>query len=206
MARTLVLGTYNRKKRAELAELLEPYGFELLTLEDFPEAQEVDEDGDTFLANAQEKARQQAVALQHWVLGEDSGLAVDALDGAPGIYSARYSGPEATDESNNQKLIAALDDVAEAQRTAHYVCHMSVSSPQGEIVADCEATCRGRIRRIPVGSGGFGYDPLFELVEYHQTFGQLGSDVKSVLSHRARAMRRMVPQLLRLAARGDWLP
>jgi XTP/dITP diphosphohydrolase len=202
--RILVLGTRNRKKLAELAELLEPHGLQLKTLDDFAEAVEVVEDGQTFAQNAAKKAVQQATTLRQWVLGEDSGLVVDALDGQPGIRSARFSGPAATDQTNNTLLLERLTEVSPERRTAHYVCHMTVADPYGAIRAECETFCRGRIREAPAGTGGFGYDPLFEVVEYHRTFGELGSQVKAVLSHRGRAVRRIVPQLIRLIQTGAW--
>lgn len=200
----LVLGTRNEKKRRELAELLEPLGFRLQTLEQYPDAVEVVEDGDSFAANARLKAVEQAKHLGQWVLGEDSGLAVDALDGAPGIYSARFSGPDATDEQNNRRLLEELGDAPLEKRTAHYVCHMTLSDPNGQVRAESEELCRGRIRFAPAGSGGFGYDPLFEIPEYHRTFGELGPAVKAALSHRGRAARRLVPQLRDLALGGAW--
>lgn len=131
-----------------------------------------------------------------WTVGEDSGLCVDALRGEPGIYSARYAGPDATDEDNNEKLIANLEGVPAAKRTAHYVCHVCLANSEGDVVVSCEAICRGRIREQPAGTGGFGYDPLFEIPELHRTFGQLEGPAKAVLSHRARAMRRFIPKLL----------
>ena len=193
-----VLGTHNRKKGIELRQLLDPYGFTLKTLADVPNAIEVVEDGDSFAANAQLKATQQAIHLHCWVLGEDSGLVVDALAGRPGIYSARFAGADATDEQNNQHLLQELAGVPLEQRTAHYVCHMSLSDQLGDVRIDCEQQCKGRILDVPRGTGGFGYDPLFELPEYHRTFGELGATVKSVLSHRSRAIRRFVPQLLEM--------
>jgi XTP/dITP diphosphohydrolase len=136
--------------------------------------------------------------LGHWVLGEDSGLAVDALGGAPGIFSARFSGPEATDQSNNRHLLEQLGKTPLEKRAAHYVCHLTVASPDGKILAEAEARCHGRIRFEPAGSGGFGYDPLFEIVEYHRTFAELGANVKAVLSHRARAVALLLPKLKNL--------
>lgn len=194
----LILGTHNAKKALELRALLEPLGYEVQTLRDFPHAIDVVEDGSTFAENAALKATLQARILNAWVIGEDSGLVVDALGGAPGIYSARFSGENATDESNNELLLAKLGDTPIEERTAHYVCHIALSSPEGEVKVNCEAQCYGRIRMTPVGSSGFGYDPLFEIVEYHKTFGQLGSSVKSMISHRARALRRFVGQVRRL--------
>lgn len=193
----LVLGTGNRKKGGELVELLAPLGLELVTLADCPTAISVVEDGDSFAANARKKAVDQARHLHEWVLGEDSGLVVDALGGAPGIYSARYSGPQATDALNNDRLLAELGDLPPDRRSAHYVCYAVVSDPAGNIVAESVGECHGRIRSQAAGSGGFGYDPLFEIVEYHLSFGELGPAVKAMISHRARAIRQLVPQLAR---------
>jgi XTP/dITP diphosphohydrolase len=200
----LVLGTHNRKKLAELVELLEPHQFRLRSVSEYPNAIVVEESGSTFAENAALKACEQARRLQAWVLGEDSGLLVDALGGAPGVHSARYSGPAASDASNNQKLLEALAGVPWEKRNAHYVCHMCLSDPEGVVRIRCQGECHGRIRFEPGGEGGFGYDPLFELLEYHQTFGELSSAVKGVISHRSRAVRLFVPALVQLVARGDW--
>ncbi len=200
----LVLGTRNKKKGIELLELLGPLGIELVTLADVSESIEVEETGQTFAENAALKAIEQAKHLKRWVLGEDSGLAVDALKGAPGVYSARYSGPGATDGSNNQKLLAALQNVPLEKRTAHYVCHATLSDPLGNIRAESEGHCHGRILFEETGTEGFGYDPLFEVVEYHRTFGRLGLAVKGIISHRARALRLLVPQLAALIEAGEW--
>lgn len=197
--KVLVMGTRNRKKLGELIDLLEPHGIELRTLADYPNSIEIDETGTTFAANAALKAVQQAKHLGEWVLGEDSGLAVDFLKGAPGVYSARFSGEGATDESNNRLLLEKLAGVPLEKRTAHYVCHSTLSDPQGNIIAETEDYCRGRILETPAGAGGFGYDPLFEVIECHQTFGELSPAVKSVLSHRSRAIRALVPRILALA-------
>jgi XTP/dITP diphosphohydrolase len=159
----------------------------------------VEETGDTFAENAVLKATRQARHLSAWVLAEDSGLSVDALGGRPGVYSARFSGEDATDASNNELLLQELSDVPLARRSARYVCHMVLADPEGAVRLECEATCEGRVLCEPVGSAGFGYDPLFEIVEYHRSFGQLGDSVKSVLSHRGRALRIIIPQLVKLA-------
>ena len=200
----LVRGTYNEKKGRELSRLLDPYGFEIHTLAEYLEAVDVVEDGESFTDNARLKATQQALNLKLWVLGEDSGIVVDALNGAPGIFSARFAGPTATDEENNRKLREKLAETPARKRTAHYVCHMTVCDPSGNIRAEAEARCYGRIRFQPAGNAGFGYDPLFEIHEYHQTFGQLGDSVKSVLSHRARAFEQMIPQLVELVRTQQW--
>lgn len=200
----LVLGTGNRKKGAELVELLAPLGLQIETLADYPLAMTVAEEGQTFADNARLKATHQARHLGRWVLGEDSGLAVDALEGAPGVFSARFAGEGASDEANNTLLLAKLADVARERRAAQYVCHLALSDPHGAVLAESEASCRGRIRFEPVGVRGFGYDPLFEIPEFHRTFAELGETVKHVLSHRARAVGLLLPQLARLVDSGRW--
>ncbi|MGI8979230.1 MAG: non-canonical purine NTP pyrophosphatase [Pirellulaceae bacterium] len=203
-SRLLVLGTRNRKKVEELLPLLEPHEFVLKSLAELPNSVDVDETGDSFAANAALKATVQARHLQAWVLGEDSGLVVDALAGAPGIYSARFSGEGATDAGNNAFLLAKLAGVPLEKRTAHYVCHATLSDPEGNVRAEAEDFCCGRILCSESGKGGFGYDPLFEIPEYHKTFGELGPAVKAVLSHRSRAIRALVPKIIQLCVRGDW--
>jgi XTP/dITP diphosphohydrolase len=200
MPQLIVLGTNNKKKGIELAEVFAPVGLELKTLADFPNALHVDETGTTFADNARQKAVEQARHLGLWVLGEDSGLAVDALDGAPGVYSARFSGPGATDQTNNDLLLERMQKVPLERRAAKYVCRMALSDPSGGIRAESEGACGGRIIFSGRGTRGFGYDPLFEVVEYHRTFGELSALVKSFLSHRARAARLLIPRLIELKA------
>lgn len=194
----LTLGTRNAKKQKELEMLLESYPVALRSLAEIEGAIEVEETGMTFEENAVLKAREQAMHLGCWVLGEDSGLSVAALDGAPGIYSARFSGDHATDETNNALLLEKLKNVPAAKRNAWYTCHMALSDPDGKIHINCESRCCGVILKKPLGDEGFGYDPLFFIPEYSMTFGQLGSTFKSMISHRARANRRFVPQLLEI--------
>ncbi len=194
----IVLGTNNKKKLLELDLLLGPLGFDLKTLSDFPNAVEVEETGTTFAENAALKATVQAKNLNQWVVGEDSGLSVDALDGKPGVYSARYAGADADDAANNAKLLHELRDVPYAKRTAHYTSHITLSDPEGNVLIDCEDYCCGLIGTEAQGTAGFGYDPLFIIPEYDLTFGQLGNTIKSILSHRARAMRKFIPQLIRI--------
>lgn len=200
----LVIGTTNRAKGRELAELLAPHGFQVQTLEDVDNPLDVAEEGDTFADNARAKASEQAKHLGCWVLADDSGLEVDALEGRPGVYSARYAGEDASDQENNAKLLDELKDVRLEKRAARYYCHVALADLQGEIRAESSGICRGRIRFEPAGTNGFGYDPLFEIIEYRRTFGELGSSVKAILSHRARAMRAIVPKLKALAEEGAW--
>lgn len=196
----LVLGSRNRKKSREIAELLEPHGLSAQSIADYPEIAEVVEDGATFLDNAAKKAAEPARRLGRWVIGEDSGLMVDALEGAPGVYSARYSGAGATDESNNRKLLAELANVPPQQRTAGYVCTIALADPSGAIRLTAEGRCRGLIIDEARGENGFGYDPYFLIREYHRTFGELSSRVKHQISHRARAFSLFIPKMLKLFA------
>jgi XTP/dITP diphosphohydrolase len=194
----LVLGSRNRKKSREVAEILEPYGIEIVGISDFPQAREVDEDGATFAANAAKKAAQPALELGRWVIGEDSGLIVDALDGRPGVFSARFSGPGATDESNNRKLMEELAGIPPERRAAAYVCTIALADPTGEIRLTAEGRCRGLMIDEPRGENGFGYDPYFLICEYHRTFGELPARVKHQISHRARAFAEFIPGLVKL--------
>jgi XTP/dITP diphosphohydrolase len=198
----LVLGTANRKKGIELADLIRPVGVEVRTLANFSGKFEVEENGDTFAANARLKAAGYARFLGQWVLADDSGLEVDLLGNRPGVFSARYSGPDASDESNNRLLLRELGDTPLERRTARFVCHIAVADPSGAVHAESDASCSGRILFEPHGDEGFGYDPLFEIVEYHRTFAEFGLRVKAVLSHRARATGRIVPALMKLADAG----
>jgi XTP/dITP diphosphohydrolase len=199
----LVIGTANRKKGVELEELFSKVGVKLLTLADFPGTPPVPEDGDTFAANAIQKASSYAKLLGHWVLADDSGLLVDCLQGEPGVYSARYAGPDATDEQNNQVLLEKLAKIPPDRRSAQFLCHIAVSDPTGAIRAESEASCRGQILFAPQGEHGFGYDPLFRILEYHRSFAELGSTVKFCLSHRSRAARCIIPELMKLVDSGE---
>ncbi|HBN79027.1 MAG TPA: non-canonical purine NTP pyrophosphatase, RdgB/HAM1 family [Planctomycetaceae bacterium] len=193
----IVLASRNAKKAAEIDVLLKPYGIRVRPVSEFPEATEVVEDGNSFSENAAKKASQTAQETGRWAIGEDSGICVDALKGAPGIYSARFSGPDATDEKNNQFLQEQLQDVPSAKRTAHYVCHVALADPSGEVRLHVERTCNGVIIREPRGENGFGYDPYFLIREYGKTFGELSPVVKKAISHRARAFGEFIPKLLR---------
>jgi XTP/dITP diphosphohydrolase len=206
----IVLGTRNRKKGREMVELIRPPWepnprldrLDAETLDAYPGAPEVVEDGATFAANARKKAAETAVALGRWVLADDSGLAVDELGGAPGVHSARYAGTHGDDEANNRKLLEALGDLPDDRRGAAFVCALALADPAGAVRLESDGSCRGRITRAPRGDHGFGYDPLFLIPEYHRTFGELSPLVKHQLSHRSRAFARLRPMLERLIAGG----
>lgn len=195
---SIVLSSRNRKKSQEIAEILAPHGIDIVSVAEFPQVGEVVEDGQTFAENAAKKATEPAKLLSRWVIGEDSGLSVDALGGRPGILSARFSGAGATDDSNNRKLLAELEGVPRERRTAGYTCSVALSDPTGVVRLTAEEQCRGLILFEPHGTNGFGYDPYFMIPEYHRTFGELSSRVKHQLSHRARAFATFIPQLMKL--------
>jgi XTP/dITP diphosphohydrolase len=195
---TLILGSRNTKKLGELLDLLGDLPLVLQDLSSFPQAPEVEETGTTFIENARLKASQLAPVLGCWVLGEDSGLCVPSLGGEPGVYSARYAGKHGDDAANNAKLLQQLVGKRGEDRAAYYISTAALANPAGEIVAEVEGRCWGRIVEQARGIGGFGYDPLFEVPEYHATFGELSLHVKQALSHRARAVGRLRPQLRKL--------
>jgi XTP/dITP diphosphohydrolase len=206
----LVLGSRNRKKCGELAELLAPpwetspalARVVVRSLDDFAGAPEVVEDAGTFAGNARKKAVELARALSLWVIADDSGLAVDALEGAPGVWSARYAGEPADDAANNRKLLEAMSGLPDDRRGAAFRCALALADPSGAVRLESEGACRGRLTSELRGSGGFGYDPLFLIPEYHATFGELGPLVKHQLSHRARACSRFRRGLESLIAQG----
>jgi XTP/dITP diphosphohydrolase len=208
----IILGSRNRKKCREMAELLVPpwepspewARLDLRTLDDFADAPEVVEDADSFAGNARKKASEMARATACWVVADDSGLAVDALGGAPGVLSARYAGEPCDDSANNRKLLEAMANVPDERRGAAFCCALALADPTGIVRLETAGLCRGRLIRDLRGSSGFGYDPLFLIVEYHKTFGELSALVKHQLSHRARAFGQLRRGLLQTIARGDF--
>jgi XTP/dITP diphosphohydrolase len=194
----IILGTGNRHKVAELQEMLPQDSLRLVSLADIANSIDVDETGDTFGENARLKAVEQAKHLNRWVLAEDSGLSVDAIQGRPGVLSARFAGKHGDDEANNRLLLHELSGIPNERRGASFTCHIAVADPTGKVRLEATGICRGTIATAPSGDGGFGYDPLFVIPEYHLTFAQLGAAVKNVLSHRSRALRQLVPQLTQM--------
>lgn len=189
--RKLVIGSRNPKKLEEIRDLLVDLPLEVTDLSPYPEAGEVEETGSTFEENARLKAVGYAKAVGEWVLAEDSGLVVPALKGRPGVMSARYAGGHGDDAANNQKLLAELKPLPEDRRAAYYVCSAVMCKPDGEVTATTEGRCHGTIIDDARGDGGFGYDPLFLIPEYHKTFGELSLRVKQALSHRAKAISQL---------------
>jgi XTP/dITP diphosphohydrolase len=202
MLPVLVVGTRNVKKREELLGLLGDLGWEVRDLTGWPDVPDVVEDGATFEANARKKATELARAVGHCVRGEDSGLVVPVLKGRPGVYSARYAGRHGDDAANNARLLAELAPLPDRPYPAYYVCTAALARPDGQVEAVVEGRCHGVIIGEERGSGGFGYDPLFLIPEYHRTFGELSPLVKQALSHRGRALAQLRPVLRRLAQAG----
>jgi XTP/dITP diphosphohydrolase len=191
-ALTLVMATRNPGKVRELKELLKDVGVSLLSLADFPELPEIPEEGATFAENAATKAQEVARLTGYPALADDSGLAVDALGGAPGVFSARYAQDRTAprppgDADNWRKLLEELQGVPWEQRGARFVCEIALALPDGRLWR-AHGECEGTIALQPLGDHGFGYDPVFWVPEYAATMAQLGPAVKNQISHRARAL------------------
>lgn len=197
----LVFATSNPGKVAELRALTADLALDVLSSDEAGVGDvHVVEDGDTFAENAAKKARAISRATGLAALADDSGLEVDALDGAPGVFSARYAGEGATDAANNEKLLANLAGVAPARRTARFRCALALADTGGQLGDELlltDGVCEGVILEAGRGSGGFGYDPLFYVPALGATFAELGVGPKSGCSHRAQAMRAMKPNLVR---------
>jgi len=185
----LVVVTKNKKKLSEIKEILKGMHLKLLTLDAYKNVPSVAENGKTFQENAIKKAVKLARFTGQFCLGEDSGLCVDVLGGAPGIYSARFSGRSKSDLKNNLKLLRLLKDMPAVKRKAHYVCAVALADKRG-LVGVAEGNCSGLIALEPEGSAGFGYDPLFYIPKYKKTFAQLGEKIKHKMSHRYYALKK----------------
>jgi len=192
MEKILLLATKNRKKQKELQELLDDSGWRVIALSDFPDCPGAVENGRTFEENARIKAVAASTHTGLLTLADDSGLEVDALNQAPGIYSARYArGKNSTDEENTAKVLAEMKDVPGEQRTARFVCAAVIARGE-EILFTTQQTVEGFIAREPRGSGGFGYDPIFYYPPIGQNFAEIPSEKKHSVSHRGKAMRAAV--------------
>jgi len=199
---TIVVATGNPGKLGEIREVLGDLSVSVLGLKDLTPIEEPDETGQTFAENARDKALYYAEKTNLPCLADDSGLEVDALNGAPGVHSARYAAGEvapdapraATDAANNTKLLDALADVPEEKRTARFVCHLALAA-DGKILLEARDTIEGRIARSPAGDNGFGYDPLFVVPEKGCTTAQLPPEQKNAISHRGKAVRTFAAKL-----------
>jgi XTP/dITP diphosphohydrolase len=194
---TVVVATHNAGKVSEIRDILKGFPLNFKNLGDFPGCPEVEESGATYLENAREKARTAASFSQEWSLADDSGLEVAALSGRPGVRSARFAGPRATDRDNIQKILQELSDRGLAGSPAAFRCVMVLRHPDGrEFVSEGE--WRGEIVLAPRGTKGFGYDPIFFLPEFGKTAAELTPDEKNRFSHRAQALRGIQKVLARL--------
>jgi len=202
----LLLASQNEKKRAELQHVLGDLDIAVLSPAEAGGLAEVEEDLPTFAGNAAKKAASAARATGLWALGDDSGLEVDALGGAPGVRSARYSGEPVDYARNNAKLLAELAGIAEARRGARFVCTLAIARPDGTLALEIRGESRGRILDSARGQAGFGYDPLFLFTEpgfpaTGKTFAELTLAEKSLVSHRGRALRELAQRLAELDLR-----
>lgn len=190
----LVLATRNEGKVREFREIMKELPFKILSLTDFPDFPEINEDGSTFEENALKKARALSSFTNDIAIADDSGLTVDALNGSPGVFSARYAGVGATDTENNLKLLNALKEIPLKDRGAAFKCAIAAVAPDGfeEVVT---GECRGRIGLEMRGEQGFGYDPLFIPDGFDKTFAELGIETKNKISHRYKAIAAIKPVL-----------
>lgn len=184
----LLIATSNKGKIVELQSLLASLPLQLRTLVEFSRIMEVEESGQTFTDNAVLKARGYAVQTGLWTLADDSGLEVDALGGAPGVFSARYAGEGATDAERVRRLLGELSEYKGQERLARFICVIAIADPQGHIANISTGKCEGQIALAPRGRGGFGYDPIFVPRGFQQTFGELSPEIKERISHRALAL------------------
>jgi len=189
----ILIATKNAGKIKELGGLLESLPVQLRSLNDFPKTIEPEETGATFVENAVLKAKSYAQQTGGWALADDSGLEVEALNNAPGIFSARYAGATATDKERIEKLLKELDGIE--NRAARFVCAMAVADETGEIKFVAEGVCSGKIALAASGEGGFGYDPVFIPDGFSATFGELSGEIKQQISHRARATLKIIQYL-----------
>lgn len=188
--KTVIIATKNKGKAKEFERMFQPLGFEVRTLLDYADIEDIEETGSTFEENAIIKAEAVSNITGQVVISDDSGLIVDALNGAPGIYSARYAGTEKNDEANMDKVLEELKDIPEEERTARFYCSLAVAFPDGETIT-VNGTCEGIILRERRGSHGFGYDPIFFVTELGKAMAELAPEQKSKISHRAKALQKL---------------
>ncbi|TQR16159.1 XTP/dITP diphosphatase [Psychrobacillus soli] len=190
----IIIATKNKGKAKDFEALFGPLGYEVLTLQDVADDMDVEETGATFEENAVLKATALANHLQTMVIADDSGLEIDALDGRPGIYSARYAGEEKSDEANIDKVLEELKDVKESERSARFVCAIAVASPTREPFT-VRGTCEGIIAQERKGTNGFGYDPIFFVPSENKMMAELSAEEKGAISHRGNAINLLAANL-----------
>ena len=199
MSQKLLLATRNQGKILEFRRILDalaPGEIELIGLEEFPDLHDVDETGSTFQENALLKAREMSEATGLPAIADDSGLCVDALNGDPGIFSARWAGEHGNDRANLEKVLDQLKDVPDAQRTGYFICVAALYLPDGRTHCE-EGRFLGTILRSPVGENGFGYDPIFQPAGLAISSAQMSSSEKDAMSHRGKALRAIAPHVMK---------
>ena len=190
MIKELVIATHNLGKLEEFKVLMKDLPIEIKCLEDFDAIEEPAEIGRTFAANARMKAQYYAKKTGVPCIADDSGLEVQALDGAPGVRSARYAGEKATDAENNEKLLHIMK--FQVKRTCRFRCALAVALPNGKVLHEVDGICEGMLLHAPLGEGGFGYDPLFWSTELHKGIAEASMQEKNKISHRGKAIRKLV--------------
>lgn len=190
--REIIIATKNAGKVKDFETLFSPKGFKVTSLLDFPEIEDVEETGVTFAENATLKAETISTALNKPVIADDSGLAIDALNGEPGVYSARYAGENKDDNANIEKVLQKLHDVPFEKRTARFHCTLAIAVP-GKRTELVEGTCEGRILEEKRGENGFGYDPIFFVEKWNCSMAELSKEQKNQISHRANALEKLAP-------------
>jgi len=187
----LIIATSNKHKLREFKELLQEFPFTLFSLADFPHIPPIIEDGKSFYENALKKATTVAQLTGKLTIADDSGIEVEALGGKPGVTSARFAGEDASDDENNAKLLKDLEGILPAKRGACFKCVLVIAPAEGK-TAFVEGECKGTIIHEPRGEHGFGYDPLFLVPEYNKTFSEITPEDKNKISHRSRALRKLL--------------
>lgn len=196
----IVIASSNIHKIREFKAMLKGFlNLDIRSLSDFPEYVAPEETGKTFVENAILKAVHAALTLHRFVLADDSGLTVPALKGAPGIFSARYAGNQATDFENRKKLLSEMAHLEDVERNAYYECCIAIASPEG-LIKTTKGTCEGTIALQDKGGSGFGYDPIFIKHGYHKSFAELGDEVKNRVSHRRKSLDKLLPTIESLLA------
>lgn len=194
----LIVASNNKNKIVEIKEILSKYSIEVLSLKEANINIDVEEDGTTFMENAYKKANEiHKILKNEMVLADDSGLVVDCLDGAPGVYSARFAGEHGNNKKNNEKLLRLLKEKDDRDKKAKFVCAMVLISEAGKVIK-VQGEIDGTIINEERGSNGFGYDPVFYIPEYKMTFAQMKSDLKNSISHRANALKELEREIINL--------
>ncbi|WP_428909313.1 XTP/dITP diphosphatase [Niallia sp. Krafla_26] len=190
----IIIATKNAGKAKDFEQIFQPYGVKVKTLLDFPKIEDVEETGETFEENAILKAEAISKKFNEMVIADDSGVMIDALDGRPGVYSARYAGEEKNDEANNEKVLKELANVPEKDRGAQFYCAIAVAQP-GKPTITVNGICEGSILFEGKGTNGFGYDPIFFVTSMGKSMAELTPEEKNTISHRASAMKKLEDQL-----------